>query len=452
MVINDTQRVKQKKIIAIMLLSIFLVFCIEGYVFEAHALAITATVLWVAVVCIVAGAVGISLVCSQGMSKGQQEQFFSAKFNEWQTATGGGLSLQGFFERFSSSVTLSSAPSVQSLGSKLFLGVELYNFVKSFLQWLTTSMGASTDTSTDWATTAGNFGGSIITMVGDIPATNPPVSVQISNRYYNFIYGFDGFLCYPSDSTKLMIVMRYTYTGSPQLYTETRRLEDNSLAGRGYQSYLHYSGSIWYLLWDNVDTSQYYNSDTTKFLDWPALKSEYTISDVLDYVSTSDDFTAVETGTTITAIPSTGALDYVDTSTGVVDIPIDTSIPWTAEGTLDTVLTDATDMALDNTLVSTYDESISADPGAGGGGIVATNGLQSVFPFSVPFTVYYGLKLFYAEPQTPVFDINVDLVYAQFVYTIDLHMFDEIAALSRRLIVIVYAIGLAANTRKYIKW
>lgn len=79
--------------------------------------------------------------------------------------------------------------------------------------------------------------------------------------------------------------------------------------------------------------------------------------------------------------------------------------------------------------------------------ISAISGLETRFPFCIPFELKKMFDHLKASPEAPYYELplNVDLPFFKFEYTfvIDLKDFDSLALLFRRLQVIVFVVGLA---------
>ena len=85
----------------------------------------------------------------------------------------------------------------------------------------------------------------------------------------------------------------------------------------------------------------------------------------------------------------------------------------------------------------------------------ATVQLGMIFPFCIPFDVYHMVTLLVAEPEAPNGRWEFSLPWepgSQYVVEWDLEDFDDVAALLRTMELILFAVGLAAITRRYIKW
>lgn len=80
--------------------------------------------------------------------------------------------------------------------------------------------------------------------------------------------------------------------------------------------------------------------------------------------------------------------------------------------------------------------------------------LGDVFPFCIPFDIYHMVTLFAAEPEAPHAKWEFSLPFTGGTYEIewDLREWDEVAALCRKLELILFCVGLAVVTSKLIKW
>lgn len=81
-------------------------------------------------------------------------------------------------------------------------------------------------------------------------------------------------------------------------------------------------------------------------------------------------------------------------------------------------------------------------------------GLSSVFPFCIPFDVYNMVTMFVAEPEAPHAEWTFSLPWSNQEYSVgwDLSDFDGVAQVCRSMELVLFAVGLAAITHKFIKW
>lgn len=83
----------------------------------------------------------------------------------------------------------------------------------------------------------------------------------------------------------------------------------------------------------------------------------------------------------------------------------------------------------------------------------ALGDLSKFFPFCIPFDLFDFFTLLNADPVAPVFSWEIqDLSGQTYALTIDLSDWDSVALLFRRLQLFLFICGLAAASRKFIKW
>lgn len=79
--------------------------------------------------------------------------------------------------------------------------------------------------------------------------------------------------------------------------------------------------------------------------------------------------------------------------------------------------------------------------------------LKNFFPFCIPFDLFKFFELLHAEPVAPVLYWEMeDLAGQTYSLSIDLSKWDSVAQLFRRLQLFLFICGLAAASRKFIKW
>lgn len=83
---------------------------------------------------------------------------------------------------------------------------------------------------------------------------------------------------------------------------------------------------------------------------------------------------------------------------------------------------------------------------------VPAKGIQDKFPFCIPFDLVDAFELFVAEPETPVwkFSFNIPEINRTVEFEIDLSMFDDLARLTRLLLMAAFIIALIVGTRSLI--
>lgn len=82
-----------------------------------------------------------------------------------------------------------------------------------------------------------------------------------------------------------------------------------------------------------------------------------------------------------------------------------------------------------------------------------TYGLSSVFPFCIPFDMYDLISVLVAEPKAISFDWNFYFgeYIGEYVYTVDLSIFDPVMKVVRTTELILYMLGLMILTRSLIR-
>lgn len=79
--------------------------------------------------------------------------------------------------------------------------------------------------------------------------------------------------------------------------------------------------------------------------------------------------------------------------------------------------------------------------------------LRDFFPFCIPFDLYDFFQLLDVDPVAPVFHWEIqDLAGNVYSIDIDLSAWDSTALFFRRLQLLVFTVGLAMASRKFIKW
>ena len=79
--------------------------------------------------------------------------------------------------------------------------------------------------------------------------------------------------------------------------------------------------------------------------------------------------------------------------------------------------------------------------------------LSKFFPFCIPFDLFEFFKLLNSDPVAPVLHWEIqDLAGQTYSLTVDLSEWDSVALLFRRLQLFLFVTGLAAASRKFIKW
>ena len=83
----------------------------------------------------------------------------------------------------------------------------------------------------------------------------------------------------------------------------------------------------------------------------------------------------------------------------------------------------------------------------------ALGDLSKFFPFCIPFDLFDFFTILNADPVAPVLSWEIkDLAGNTYPISIDLSEWDSVALLFRRLQLLLFITGLAAASRKFIKW
>lgn len=153
-------------------------------------------------------------------------------------------------------------------------------------------------------------------------------------------------------------------------------------------------------------------------------------------------------GHTIT-IPSeyANSITWTDADGTTTELDKDTSISFPAAGTISVPLP------------GYLDTDIPADPeapGGGGGKIEIDDGakdytldFRKLFPFCIPFDMYKLVSILSADPTAPV--VHYKFYYTKSKsYTIDINLnkFNKVAAILRRMEILLFIAGLATATRR----
>lgn len=167
---------------------------------------------------------------------------------------------------------------------------------------------------------------------------------------------------------------------------------------------------------DNIDIVSPYVTDTPDVITLPwdkvgTLAPDGTLDLPLD-----------NTGTLVTDIPIALPVDTTTDTTLDTDIPIDDAIT-------------VPEQAVDTSEVNDY----------------TVTGLESFFPFCIPFDFINFLNVLDAEPETPRFEWEMtfleDLGFEPYTFVIDLSIFDGVAVVARNMELLLFIVGLIVATR-----
>lgn len=102
-----------------------------------------------------------------------------------------------------------------------------------------------------------------------------------------------------------------------------------------------------------------------------------------------------------------------------------------------------TEQEIQDQLTGTPAQSISDNPGE-----YQTPGLQSVFPFCIPFDIYAFFECLAADPVAPVFTWRFYVPdICDETFTVDLSVFNSVAQIVRTMELLAFIVGLAVVTR-----
>lgn len=316
-------------------------------------------------------------------------------------------------------------------GGKLRLAAGLANKIYGFAGWVQSTYNVQDDTSVDIESNPGGQGlyladGTLIPITtiqyssGRIQ--DLPYGFFSRNSSYNFLFpsgirisaSYDSVRVYQSNGTVSHTVNYADYT-------------NNSV---GFSINYNSQGQYFTLYRFLYDVNAYVYSNATSAI--------FNLGNLNSLESTS---IGVDAG--VISIPQNPAVDDVLVDVGT--IPVGTTVSG------------VTDIIIDNALAGTLDASIeeTADlPPVVPPEAVEdyTIDLTSFFPFCIPFDVYDAITLFSAEPVAPNMPLYMTWRGTQYGFDIDLSSFDSLAAILRRMEIILFIVGLAAVTRRYIKW
>lgn len=123
------------------------------------------------------------------------------------------------------------------------------------------------------------------------------------------------------------------------------------------------------------------------------------------------------------------------------NIPIDVPV----DGTID----DAVDIPIPDGEVVEDSKPIQDVIPSNSGFIPFLVDLTNYFPFCIPFDLFDALHMFEAEPKAPHFEWTLKVDYIDFEYTfvLDLSVFNDVAAIFRVFVCILFLISLMVGTR-----
>lgn len=144
-------------------------------------------------------------------------------------------------------------------------------------------------------------------------------------------------------------------------------------------------------------------------------------------------------------------IPVTDDKTGVIEIPQIPAIPYEDTASIE----DVPDVDIPDVRDPIVDPTIPVVPDGGGVDALGslTLDLKSVFPFCLPFDAVDMIKLLNVPEQAPFYHVHVPIpaVNQSVDFDIDLSPFDSVAAVARKMEIILFCVGLAISTRAIIR-
>lgn len=161
----------------------------------------------------------------------------------------------------------------------------------------------------------------------------------------------------------------------------------------------------------------------------------------IDDLSVPDDSSSLAIDTGVITVPQVTGEDKVFIDVGAA---AGSTILETTEGIL-------TDTAEGTLVVS--GEVAAEEPEYIISGPVSVSGLDDIFPFCIPFDLYHFFEALAADPVAPNFEWHFTVPQLNFdqVIAIDLSAFNTVAQILRTMELLLFAVGLAFETRKLLR-
>lgn len=446
----------QKRIIALILTVMILALVVVSRNTPVYADPLTATIIG-GVSYALATDWGISFTSAMSTSSGMSG-WITGQVEEYVNSHGGSIT------------ALFGTEVAKAQLGKLAVGYQLYNGVKSFVNWLKEKFGISGQLNAD-------FEGDSLPYDGQAESSIIGVGIEVSfigsgvggsatevKGYYNGVRKFDRTrqnLRGGIDKTYRVLIQ------NQEIYCEIYQLDSDGARIRT-ESFLMVSEPEFteMLSWD---TSGYVEPTVLNpDQEWtgtiggqaiPDTNLEQLLQEIFAGITQSDllvDGEIVEPGPSPTPVPTIAPDtplsdvpweglgpdigDIADTTGDIADTTgeIAESLEGVAEGvdSISEALTDALDIPTEAEA-----ESAKFD-------------LRNLFPFCIPFDIYRFLQMFDADPVAPHVRIPFVIDSLNFSYMIDMDFaaWSPLAAILRAAELIAYGIGLAWATSKVIKW
>lgn len=276
--------------------------------------------------------------------------------------------------------------------------------------------------------------------------------------------------CYPKAEIHWGFFQDGTFTDNGQFNSMTNGFYKGQLGGYqiiDFNNKMHPSENSWYqyrtidIIVDSSTGSLNPNFNTQTIPDGTGTASVTAHSDAEKYPGAIDAPTSILSDGESMLVKVPDDL-VVDDGQGNLSITTDSSV--IADTLAETTVADVhpkvstypVDVVVDNVIADTVTPEIT---GSAQSDIETANKFRlprsflEGFPFSIPYSVFVGIKSFVAESQPPVFDIpfNIDRLGISESVSIDLSSWSPVARLCRALLSVVWVAGLAMACSKFIK-
>lgn len=355
------------------------------------------------------------------------------------------------------------------------LDVSVTDGITALLNEMTQALGASSPTSVDFDINTGNILSNTSFSIGGISATyfdseyhgyvwmdenNYSWNVSISPKTYvtrDYSRGDGG--------GRVLLVSAYNYPYSSKFQSiGTNKYSRGQFANGLYYTYYYNLSATQMILkystgGNNLNSTRAYFANAV--IDMPINDPDvngYGNYESMDYTIAPD--IGVEElkypQDVVSDYPNVESIPYVVTGIPALDnpaipgtVPLVDVIPSILEGAGSNTLT--ADITDDTTDIPDNPD----DPGGGGGSgdipLVGV-GLDSIFPFCIPFDIYHFFEALAADPVAPHFEwrMYVDGL-VDYTFTIDLEQFNTVAQILRTMELLAFCVGLAFVTRSLIR-
>lgn len=199
-------------------------------------------------------------------------------------------------------------------------------------------------------------------------------------------------------------------------------------------------------------------NDKTWYVNYVLLGDKYEIpdsdilgseTDVLGGISVDEESISVEGDLKYPTKEEDGEIVPDITEGAVVGIP-DLPLDQTGDRAAETVIDLVTDAPLDTTKY--VDNGGANEPTIPPVADMGLSGLETIFPFSLPFDIYYLVHSFRGEPVAPVVDIPLNVPgLGNYTLQIDLSAYNEVAEVLRVVELLPIILGLIILTNRVVR-